>query len=386
MQVDTMKSQLLEMTELKEESESKLKVSESLIATLNEALRDAPSNIKSGLNLPPGRLTLIIEAPPSANSPSSYHTAYEREGDSESQAVSLSIDLEYMTQLRDMAETRAAAIALVGSGNRVLEAVQQLSLSTQPSARTSVPPVKTVKPETIISVSENNPSLTPGPVLSSEQNIKRGRQEGYVNRKNSDESNNLHEDTNIFAFTSVEIASYKNPFGDVDVGVSDDDDNGAHSKNANSIARITGRMIDSSHYDTDNISMNIHGGDEDDNDRRSNLEMDRNSHNHRNRNLSMNEKHHVKYQDVINQLQSSPKRSYGDDGIIFPPQSPFRHVPDLPQPGIRGLVQDNQGHGRVQGRGQSNSKPHRGSSERLGSVKSPERHNLNNYRSTSRVP
>mmetsp|Transcript_35270 Transcript_35270/g.33497 ORF Transcript_35270/g.33497 Transcript_35270/m.33497 type:complete len:1083 (+) Transcript_35270:92-3340(+) len=451
-QVDTMRSQLLEMTELKEESESKLKVSESLVATLNEALRDAPPNktypnraggctveglspspflscslstkvaevayietiagsqkeidaplnIKSGLNLPLERPlatvsasshTEIIEGLPSVPSPSPDLTKYEKKiCDSESQAASLSIDLEYMTQLRDMAETRAAAIALVGSGNRVLEAVQQLSLSTQPSARASAP--LTPRSENITSVNGNT-SLTPEPVLS-EQNIERVRQGGYINSKNIDETNNLYEDMNIFAFTSVDmvddaLASDKNPFGvqdiDSDVGVTGDDDNGG-SKNTNSI--VTGRMIDSSHYDKDNVSMSIHGGDEDDNDKRSDFEMNRNSHNHHNCNLSINEKHHVKYQDVIHQLLSSPKRSYGDEGIIFPPQSPLRHVPDIPQPGIRGLVQDNQGHGRVPvpGGGQSNSKPHRGSSERLGSVRSqsPKRHNSNNYRSTSRVP
>lgn len=296
----------------------------------------------------------------------------------------------------------SAAIALVGSGNRVLEAVQQLSLTHPTDGRdpgSLKPPTPTAGQHLSLAHSVNDwgPGLskpsTPKAEFSSEQSIERGHGEGYVNRKSSDDTNIIHEDRNIFAFTSVDIVSSDNPFKyqeiNVDVCITESDD-GVHSKNSTPRKNRTPRNTDdycrmnvSSHHDRDKLSMILLN--EDDDDRRSSFGGSDYYNSLLNQEVilqlksrNLNDMDYAKYQEVIHQLKSSPTRSYGDEGVIFPPQSPFRHV------------QDSRGHGRVQGRGQSNSKPHRGSSERLVSGKlqsqSPPRHNLNNYSGMIKIP
>jgi hypothetical protein len=119
-----MKSQLLAMTELKEETELKLTISELLIATLKGALRDTPSNNPSGLNLSPDSESLIAVPFPSTIS-STNHTLCEKESNPPGsldrkpsilhgpQVAVLTKDLERMTQLRDMAETRAGKYTFI---------------------------------------------------------------------------------------------------------------------------------------------------------------------------------------------------------------------------------------------------------------------------------
>jgi hypothetical protein len=264
----------------------------------------------------------------------------------------------------------------VGSGNRVLEAVQQLSLTHPIDGRdpgSSIPSTQQLSLTHSVDVRGPGSSIPPTPkaVVSSEQNIERGQLEGYVSRKSSDDTNN-HEDSNIFAFTSVDVASNDDPFKyqeiNVDVCVTESDD-GVHSKNStprkNRTPRHTddnGRMNVSSHHDRDKLSMSLLSGDDDDrrssfgsNDqhnshRRSSFESDDYHNSHSNQEVilqlksrNLNDMDYAKYQEVIHQLKSSPTRSYGDEGVIFPPQSPFRHV------------QDSRGHGRVQARGQGQS-------------------------------
>ena len=136
-QVDSVRSQV-------QEGEKKLSAAESQVTTLKAALSDAilageresalKTDLQSQLN---SRRNSGNDAPvESFNSYSSAFLATHSPYSDDDHVASLLEELERMTQLKDMAETKAAALSLVGSGTRILEQVEQMTLKVQ-SANTS---------------------------------------------------------------------------------------------------------------------------------------------------------------------------------------------------------------------------------------------------------
>ena len=131
-QVDTVRSQV-------QEGEKKLSAAESQVSTLKAALSDAilageretalKTDLQSQLN---SRRNSGNDAP--VESFASYSSAFlasHSPYSDDDHVATLLEELERMTQLKDMAETKAAALSLVGSGSRILEQVEQMTLKVQ---------------------------------------------------------------------------------------------------------------------------------------------------------------------------------------------------------------------------------------------------------------
>jgi hypothetical protein len=131
-EVDTVRSQV-------QEGEKKLSAAESQVSSLKAALSDAilageretalNNDLQSQLN---SRRNSGQDAP--VESFASYSSAFlasHSPYSDDDHVTTLLEELERMTQLKDMAETKAAALSLVGSGSRILEQVEQMTLKVQ---------------------------------------------------------------------------------------------------------------------------------------------------------------------------------------------------------------------------------------------------------------
>jgi hypothetical protein len=131
-EVDSVRSQV-------QEGEKKLSAAESQVSTLKAALSDAilageretalNNDLQSQLS---SRRNSGQDAP--VESFASYSSAFlasHSPYSDDDHVANLLEELERMTQLKDMAETKAAALSLVGSGSRILEQVEQMTLKVQ---------------------------------------------------------------------------------------------------------------------------------------------------------------------------------------------------------------------------------------------------------------
>ena len=147
-QVDSVRSQV-------REGEKKLFAAESQVTSLRAALSDAimagkreialKANLQSQLNFKsagtggPGpraeeRKSKVVV--PFTSYSSAFIASVSLRSDDH--MASLLEELERMTQLKEMAETKAAALSLVGSGTRILEQVQQMTLKVQSANNSSI--------------------------------------------------------------------------------------------------------------------------------------------------------------------------------------------------------------------------------------------------------